>query len=195
MRVDLFDFDLSPERIALRPAVPRDAARLLIVRPHGSPRFEDRAVLDLPNYLSTGDVLAVNETRVIRARLHGTRSRSDTSARVEATLIRKEGAGLWRALVRPAKKLRQGDLIHFAAISGEESAAETLNAEVFQKGGEGDVLLNFALSGAALDAAIEKIGEMPLPPYISSRRPADQNAQDYQTLFAQKPGAIAAPTA
>jgi S-adenosylmethionine:tRNA ribosyltransferase-isomerase len=192
MRVDLFDFELPPDRIALRPVEPRDAARLLVVRPHSVPQFEDRGILDLPNYLVPGDVLAVNDTRVIRARLCGVRSRGKNSARVEATLIRREGEALWRALARPAKKLGQGDVISFACASGGDS----LSAEVLEKDGEGEILLAFALSGIALDAAIEQVGAMPLPRYISSRRPADErDAQDYQTLFAQKPGAVAAPTA
>jgi S-adenosylmethionine:tRNA ribosyltransferase-isomerase len=196
MRVTLFDFDLPPERIALRPAEPRDAARLLIIRPHGSPRFEDRAVLDLPVQLAPGDVLAVNDTRVIRAGLYGVRVRGKTSARIEATLIRREGEALWRAYVRPAKKLKRGEVIRFAAVSGMANGAETLDAEVVSKGDEGDVLLKFVLPAEKLDTAIERIGQMPLPPYISSRRPADdKDTQDYQTLFAQKPGAVAAPTA
>jgi S-adenosylmethionine:tRNA ribosyltransferase-isomerase len=196
MRVTLFDFDLPPERIALRPAEPRDAARLLIVRPHGSPRFEDRAVLDLADFLAPGDVLAVNDTRVIRAALYGFRMRGKTSARIEATLIRREGDALWRAFARPAKKLKQGEVIRFAAVSGVANGAETLDAEVVSKGDEGDVLLKFVVSAKTLDKAIERIGQMPLPPYISSRRSADErDTQDYQTPFAQKPGAVAAPTA
>jgi S-adenosylmethionine:tRNA ribosyltransferase-isomerase len=124
------------------------------------------------------------------------RNRGESSAQVEATLIWQEGAGLWRAMVRPAKGLKPGDIVHFAAVNGRGCVAEALNAEVLQKDEEGDVLLNFALSGAALDAAIEQFGQMPLPPYISSRRSADEkDAQDYQTVFAQKPGAVAAPTA
>ncbi|MFZ0494574.1 MAG: tRNA preQ1(34) S-adenosylmethionine ribosyltransferase-isomerase QueA [Methylocella sp.] len=196
MRVDLFDFDLPPERIALRPAEPRDAARLLIVRPHGSPRFEDRAVLDLPDQLAPGGVLAVNDTRVICGGLHGVRVRGKTSARIEATLIGREGETVWRAYVRPAKKLKRGEIVRFAAANGMESGAESLDAEVVAKGGEGDVLLKFVVSGEKLEKAIERIGQMPLPPYISSRRRADErDTQDYQTLFAQKPGAVAAPTA
>jgi S-adenosylmethionine:tRNA ribosyltransferase-isomerase len=196
MRVDLFDFDLPPERIALRPAEPRDAARLLVVRPHGSPRFEDRAVHDLPDQLAPGDVLAVNDTRVIRAGLYGVRVRGKTSARVEVTLIRRESEASWRAFVRPAKKLKRGEVIRFAAANGMVSSAETLDAEVVSKGDEGDVLLKFVVSAEKLDKTIEQIGQMPLPPYISSRRPADRrDTQDYQTLFAQKPGAVAAPTA
>ena len=196
MRVNLFDFDLPPERIALRPACPRDAARLLIVRPHGAPRFEDRAVLDLPDQLAPGDVLAVNDTRVIRGALHGVRVRGETSARITATLMRREGEALWRAFVRPAKKLQRGEVIRFAAPISSESGAATLDAEVVSKGGEGDVLLKFFVSGVALGEVIERIGQMPLPPYISSRRRTDErDTQDYQTLFAQKPGAVAAPTA
>src|SRR3984893_9461022 len=195
MRVDLFDFDLPPERIALRPAEPRDAARLLIVRPHGSPRFEDRAVLDLPDQLAPGDVLAVNDTRVIRAGLYGFRVRGESSARIQATLVRREGEALWRAYVRPAKKLKQGEVIRFAANS-MASGAESLDAEVVSKGEDGDILLEFFASAAELDEAIERVVQMPLPPYISSRRPADRrDTQDYQTLFAQRPGAVAAPTA
>ena len=196
MRVNLFDFDLPPERIALRPACPRDAARLLIIRPHGAPRFEDRAVFDLPDQLAPGDVLAVNDTRVIRGALHGVRVRGETSARITATLMRREGEASWRAFVRPAKKLQRGEVIRFAAANSMESCAATLDAEVVSKGGEGDVLLKFFVSGVALGEAIERIGHMPLPPYISSRRRTDeQDTQDYQTLFAQKPGAVAAPTA
>ena len=192
MRVTLFDFDLPPERIALRPAEPRDAARLFIVRPHGTPDFEDCAVLDLPDLLASGDVLAVNDTRVIRAGLYGIRVRGKTSARIMAILMRREGEASWRAFVRPAKKLKQGEVIRFAAAN----SAETLDAEVVQKGEEGEVLLKFAHSREDLDKAIERIGQMPLPPYILSGRPADdKDTQDYQTLFAQKPGAVAAPTA
>ncbi len=192
MRVDLFDFELPPERIALRPAEPRDAARLLVVRPNATPQIEDRAIRDLPDYLAPGDVLAVNDTRVIRARLYGLRSRGGNLARIEVTLIRQEGEALWRALARPAKKLKPGDKLSFVCARG----GGALLAEVAGKGGEGEVLLAFALSGPALEAAIEQTGEMPLPPYIASRRPADErDAQDYQTLFAQKPGAVAAPTA
>ncbi|MGH8514078.1 MAG: S-adenosylmethionine:tRNA ribosyltransferase-isomerase, partial [Gammaproteobacteria bacterium] len=166
MRVNLFDFDLPPERIALWPAKPRDAARLLIVRPHGSPRLEDRRVAHLPDHLAPGDVLAVNDTRVIRAGLNGVRVRGKTSARIEATLFEREGADLWRAFARPAKKLKEGEVIRFAAMNRVASSAEkSLDAAVVAKGGAGDVLLKFAFRGAALDKAIERIGQMPLPPY------------------------------
>ncbi|HEY8008927.1 MAG TPA: tRNA preQ1(34) S-adenosylmethionine ribosyltransferase-isomerase QueA [Methylocella sp.] len=192
MRVDLFDFDLPPERIALRPAEPRDAARLLIVRPDRVARFEDRAILNLPQEFRPGDVLVVNDTRVIPARLRGARVRGLASAQIEATLIEREDEASWRAFARPGKKLKTGETIRFTA----ENSAETLDAEVASKGGDGEIVLKFALMGEALDRAIERIGQMPLPPYISSRRPADQrDEQDYQTLFAEKSGAVAAPTA
>jgi S-adenosylmethionine:tRNA ribosyltransferase-isomerase len=192
MRVALFDFDLPSDRIALRPVEPRDTARLLIVQPHGKPRFEDRAVLDLPDFLAPGDVLAVNDSRVIRARLHGLRSRGEASARIEATLVKHEGEALWRAMARPAKRLKEGDIICFISLNGPDA----LDAEVVSKGVNGEVVLKFALCGEELIKAIERIGQMPLPPYISSRRRTDQrDVQDYQTLFAQRPGAVAAPTA
>lgn len=189
MRVDLFDFDLPAARIALRPAKPRDAARLLVVRPGAA--FEDRSVRDLPGLLSPGDILVVNDTRVIPARLQGKRVRGEASARIEATLHKREGAALWRAFARPFKKLKAGE-----AVSFEGAEEEPLDAEVLEKGEEGEVLLRFALSGGALDAALERVGQMPLPPYISGRRGADaRDREDYQTLFARRAGAVAAPTA
>jgi S-adenosylmethionine:tRNA ribosyltransferase-isomerase len=193
MRVVLFDFDLPTDRIALRPAEPRDAARLLVVCPRGASgaTFEDRTVRDLPDLLSPGDVLVVNDTRVIPARLQGRRVRGEASARIEATLHKREGANLWRAFVRPLKKLKAGETVNF-----EGRGEETLDAEVVEKGEEGEVLLGFALSGSVLDSAIERIGQMPLPPYISGKRAADEcDRADYQTLFARRSGAVAAPTA
>ena len=121
-----------------------------------------------------GDVLVVNDTRVIPARLHGSRIRANASARIEATLIQREGEALWRAFARPGKKLKHGEIIHFVAMDSMASNPESLNAEVVSKGEEGEVLLKFALSGEALDKALERIGQMPLPPYISGRRPADR---------------------
>ncbi|HUB65466.1 MAG TPA: tRNA preQ1(34) S-adenosylmethionine ribosyltransferase-isomerase QueA [Methylocella sp.] len=196
MRVNLFDFDLPPERIALRPAEPRDAARLLIVRPHGARPFEDRSILDLPGQFGPGDVLVVNDARVIPARLQGFRVRASASARIEVTLFKRQGEASWRAFARPAKKLRLGEVIHFAAENSTECPPESLDAEVVSKGEEGEIVLKFALAGEALGEAIERIGQMPLPPYISGRRTPDhRDDQDYQTMFAQKPGAVAAPTA
>jgi len=193
MRVDLFDFDLPPDRIALRPAEPRDAARLLVVRPGQEPPFDDRRIGELPDFFARGDVLVVNDTRVIPARLFGFRARAGGGARIEATLHKREGDDLWRAFARPAKKLKQGEIIRFASNA---DGLESLDAEVRDKGEAGEVLLAFPLAGAALDKAIERIGQMPLPPYIARRRPTDaRDAGDYQTLFAQRSGAVAAPTA
>ena len=193
MRVDLFDFDLPPERIALRPADPRDSARMLVVRPSA---LEDRRVRDLPEFLRPGDVLVVNDTRVIPARLNGIRARGENIARVEATLVKREGSNLWRALAKPAKRIAPGDRIRFGEAS--ESMAcllAALDADVVERN-EGEILLSFHLDGAALDEAIERLGHMPLPPYIAARRPDDdRDCGDYQTMFAREPGAVAAPTA
>lgn len=195
MRVDLFDFDLPPDRIALRPPEPRDAARLLVVRPHAARLIEDRVILHLPDLFRPGDVLVVNDTRVIPARLEGFRARGYAGAWIEATLHKREGAALWRAFARPAKRLKRGDIIRFRAADGSDDA-ESLEAEVVEKGEEGEIALAFALAGAELDKAIERIGRMPLPPYIAGKRPTDsRDAQDYQTVFAHSPGAVAAPTA
>ena len=192
MRVDRFDFELPEERIALRPAVPRDAARLLEVRPgaNAQARFLDRAVRDLPSLLRPGDALVVNDTRVVPARLDGERRRGEAIARIEATLTRREGDASWRALVRPAKRLNVGEVV---AFTGPDDAR--LVAEVVERDG-GEVLFRFDHEGKALDAALEQVGRPPLPPYIEARRPNDEaDRTDYQTLFAEKPGAVAAPTA
>jgi len=188
MRVDLFDFELPVDRIALRPASPRDSARMLVVPARGS--IEDRRVQDLPNYLRPGDALVVNDSRVIHARLSGRRLRGELTANVEATLIERLDASRWRALTRPAKKLAVGDRICFACHAGE------LEAYVEAKGDEGEITLAFELLGPALDIAIEEAGVMPLPPYIAGKRSADaQDETDYQTIFAREAGAVAAPTA
>ena len=187
MRVDLFDFDLPPERIALRPAEPRESGRLLEVERGG---LTDRTLADLPALLRTGDCLVVNDTRVIPARLSGRRRRGDTEARVEAMLHKREGAELWRAFLRPAKRVADGEAIAFGTPD------DPLDATCLEHAGEGEVVLRFALAGAELDAGLERHGAMPLPPYIAGRRPVDgRDAADYQTLFAAKPGAVAAPTA
>jgi S-adenosylmethionine:tRNA ribosyltransferase-isomerase len=201
MRVDLFDFVLPPERIALRPAVPRDAARMLVVHPRATPLFADRMIRDLPNLLRPGDLLIINDTRVIPARLEGVRKRGVFSAKVEILLHQRQAANLWRAFARPAKKLTSGDRIIFT-----KDGAVSLEAEVRSAPQEGEVLLAFSRAGQALDkqgldeqaldAAIESLGEMPLPPYIAGKRAVDQSdRQDYQTLFARRSGAVAAPTA
>jgi S-adenosylmethionine:tRNA ribosyltransferase-isomerase len=194
MRVDLFDFELPQDCIALRPAEPRDCARMLVAPPFGP--FGDRIVRDLPSYLRPGDALVVNDTRVIHARLSGKRIRGELSAGVEATLIERLDAARWRALMRPAKKLAVGDVVRFGRESGSACLLGTLDAHVDGKGEEGEITLRFDLSGAALNEAIEAAGEMPLPPYIAGKRPADaKDEADYQTVFAREAGAVAAPTA
>jgi S-adenosylmethionine:tRNA ribosyltransferase-isomerase len=193
MRTDLFDFDLPPERIALRPATPRDVARLLVVRPEV--KFEDRVVRDLPDLLRPGDQLVVNDTKVIPASLHGRRLGRATEAKIEATLIKRLDGSRWQALVRPAKKLAPGDVIRFGD-EGKVCFLGQLDATVEAKGAEGEVTLAFAFHGPVLDQAIADRGDMPLPPYIASRRtPDEQDRGDYQTLFAREEGAVAAPTA
>jgi len=196
MRVDLFDFDLPQEAIALRPAQPRDAARLLVA-PSGDAPFQDLFVRDLPGLLRPGDALVVNDARVVHARLNGFRQRGETRAHVEATLIERLSPSRWRALARPAKKLAPGERVRFG--THQESPAclvAALGASVEAKGENGEVVLAFDLSGALLDEAIEALGAMPLPPYIASKRAADAHDEaDYQTIFASAPGAVAAPTA
>ncbi len=184
MRLDAFDYDLPEELIALRPARPRPASRLLVAT---AARMADSTVARLPDWLERGDLLVLNDTRVIPARLAGVRRRaSGGEARIEATLIAHAADGAWRALARPGKRLAVGDRIEFgggltAAVQGKDGA---------------EVLLGFDRDGAALAAALEAVGEMPLPPYIAARRPADAaDRQDYQTVFAARPGAVAAPTA
>ncbi len=196
MRTDLFDFDLPPERIALRPISPRDAARLLMVRPGGAPELEDRGVRDLPDLLQPGDALVVNDTKVIPARLQGRRiSRAATQPAIEATLHKRVDGSRWRAFVRPAKKLEKGDVLRFGT-EGRICFLGQLDATVEEKGEGGEVTLAFSFHGAVLDQAIEERGEMPLPPYIASRRDVDaRDRDDYQTLFAREDGSVAAPTA
>jgi S-adenosylmethionine:tRNA ribosyltransferase-isomerase len=195
MRVDLFDFELPEERIATRPAEPRDSARLLVIPSEGD--FVDSGLLDLPRWLRPGDALVVNDTRVIPARLNGVRVRGENITRVEATLHKREGADRWLAFARPGKRLAVGDRVRFGSASeGVACLLASLDAEVMEKRGDGSVLFRFDLAGAALDDAIASIGEMPLPPYIASKRAGDgRDAADYQTLFAEKSGAVAAPTA
>ena len=194
MRVDEFDYHLPEELIALRPAVPRDAARLLVVEQGASPPFADRTVLDLPALLAPGDALIFNDTKVIPAELRGVRMRDGASAQISVTLIERRDAETWQALARPAKRLKAGDRIVFGGSSSVcllGSLAATVEGR-----GEGEVTLRFDLSGPALDEAIAALGAMPLPPYIASRRATDdQDRSDYQTIFAREEGAVAAPTA
>ena len=194
MRVDEFDFELPPELIALRPASPRDSARLLVVEPGMTPPFADARVADLPALLSPGDALVLNDTKVIPAELRGRRTRDGASADISVTLTKRLDANRWEALARPAKRLKPGDRVGF----GAEGACllGSLAATVEARGEEGAVTLAFDFSDASLDEAIAALGEMPLPPYIASRRAADaQDRDDYQTLFAREEGAVAAPTA
>lgn len=178
MRIDEFDFDLPRHLIADHPVSPRDAARLLVV----GDGLEDRHVRDLPALLRPGDLLVFNDTRVIPARLSGRRG----AAKVEVTLHEQEGPDTWRAFAKPAKKLKPGDAVVFA---------EDLIAEVAAKHDGGEVSLRFALAGPELMEAIRRHGAMPLPPYIKRAVPDPRDAEDYQTIFARRDGAVAAPTA
>ena len=194
MRTDLFDFELPPGRIALRPASPRDTARLLVVRADGT--FEDRAARDLPQLLEPGDQIVINDTKVIPATLHGRRiGRAGMEPAIEATLHRRIDGSRWRAFVKPARKLEVGDVVRFGE-EGKVCFLGQLDASVEAKGEGGEITLSFAFHGPVLDQAIEERGDMPLPPYIASRRPADErDRSDYQTLFAREEGSVAAPTA
>ena len=184
MDVGLFDFELPEARIALRPASPRDSARMLVVWPDG--RLEHRQVCDLPDYLEAGDALLVNDTKVIPARLYGQRLREIGAAKIEILLHRRLSVNRYSVLARPAKKLTAGDTLVFG----------DLQAQVVSRGDNGEAELRFAQSGAALDQAIAALGEMPLPPYIAGKRKADaQDVSDYQTVFARENGSVAAPTA
>ena len=193
MRTDLFDFELPTERIALRPASPRDAARLLVVDGKGA--FHDQTVSELPSWLEAGDQLVVNDTKVIAAQLFGRRIGRATEPKIEATLIKRLDGSRWQALVKPAKKLVAGDIIRFGN-EGKVCLLGHLDAEVERKGGEGEVTLSFTFHGPTLDQAIADLGSPPLPPYIASRREVDErDVSDYQTMFASQDGAVAAPTA
>jgi S-adenosylmethionine:tRNA ribosyltransferase-isomerase len=193
MRTDLFDFELPAASIALRPASPRDSARMLVVRPDAALR--DRVVADLPQWLEPGDQLVVNDTKVISAQLKGRRIGGDTEPKIEATLIKRLDGSRWQALVRPARKLSEGDVVRFGN-EGRVCLLGHLDAQVEHKGGDGEVTLAFSFHGPALDSAIADLGSPPLPPYIASKRtPDEHDAADYQTMFATNEGAVAAPTA
>jgi S-adenosylmethionine:tRNA ribosyltransferase-isomerase len=195
MRTDLFDFELPGDRIALRPASPRDAARLLVVAPGATPELADRQLRDLPDLLRAGDVLVVNDTKVIPARLNGRRiGRGEAEPAIEATLIKRLDGSHWRAFVRPAKRLEVGDIVRFGD-EGKVCFLGQLDAEVAAKDDGGEVTLSFSFHGPVLDQAIEERGDMPLPPYIASKRePDEQDKADYQTAFAKIEGSVAAPT-
>ncbi len=188
MRVDLFDFDLPPERIALRPESPRDSARLLHVH---AGAFDDLSVRDLPSLLRPGDVLVFNDTKVLPVQFTGLRAARDASApagaRFEVTLHKRLGPNLWAGFVRGAKKLKPDDAV---------TLNDALSARVTEMREEGDALFAFAEEGAALDAAIAAAGGVPLPPYIASKRkPDERDIADYQTVYARAAGSVAAPTA
>jgi len=196
MRTDLFDFELPPDRIALRPASPRDAARLLVVRPGAAPDYDDRSLRDLPDLLEPGDALVVNDSKVIAARLTGRRiGRGSAEPAIEATLHQRLDGSRWRAFVRPAKRLEAGDTIRFGD-EGRVCFLGQLDAQVLVKDEGGEVTLGFSFHGPILDQAVAERGEMPLPPYIASKRAPDElDRTDYQTLFARTEGSVAAPTA
>lgn len=197
MRTAEFDFDLPEERIALYPAVPRDAARMLIVRPAGDPPLADKTVRDLPFFVQRGDVLVFNDTRVIPAALQGTRVRGPHETPVAFNLTKRVDESHWRAFAQPARRLEPGDRIRFGAeADGRVCLLGTLDATVVAKHDNGEVELAFSFHGAFLDEAIDALGRMPLPPYIASRRPPGPEDRDsYQTMFAAHEGAVAAPTA
>ena len=187
MKLSDFDFHLPEELIATRPANPRSSARLLVA--HGD-RVTDSHVFDLPDWLQPGDRLVLNDTRVIPARLSGRRHRNSAqgpiSAAIEATLLEPQSDGCWSALVKPLKKVKPGEDIVFSDdLLGVLDRVE-----------DGQAFLRFNLTGDDFDAALEQAGAMPLPPYIAAKRPADeQDKTDYQTIWAQNAGAVAAPTA
>jgi len=187
MKLSDFDFDLPETLIATRPAKPRSASRLLVATPDA---MVDARVTDLVSWLRPGDRLVLNDTKVIPARLSGTRTRPGAAgegvARIEVTLLEPAGAGQWHALIKPLRKVAEGEEIVFSP---------DLSARLLTKA-DGQATLSFNVSGDDFDAALAQAGQMPLPPYIAAKRPADaQDREDYQTVFARAPGAVAAPTA
>jgi S-adenosylmethionine:tRNA ribosyltransferase-isomerase len=215
MRSDLFDFELPADRIALQPVSPRDAARLLLVRPelngpalpagsgaqpgHDAPGrlapFADSLMRKLPEFLHPGDALVLNDTRVIRAALSGERWRGEQRATISFNLHKRLDASRWLAFARPSKRLQGGDRIRFGH-DGRVCLLGQLDATVVAVGEAGEVELSFSLHGPYLDEAIEALGDPPLPPYIAShRQPVPADAESYQTVYARQAGAVAAPTA
>ncbi|HEX8044570.1 tRNA preQ1(34) S-adenosylmethionine ribosyltransferase-isomerase QueA [Rhizobium sp.] len=196
MRVDLFDFDLPEERIALRPAEPRDSARLLVVDPNAVAVLSDHRIRDLSSFLRPGDAIVFNDTKVIPAQLEGIRHRDGAPGQqVSATLHMRVAPDRWKAFAKPGKRIKIGDRIQFG--HGENVCAlGALDAVVEAKGESGEITLRFDLSGPALDEAIAAVGHIPLPPYIAAKRPEDERDRaDYQTIYAREEGAVAAPTA
>lgn len=193
MRVELFDFNLPEENIALRPASPRDSARLLRVQPDDTPELSDHNVFDLPSFLKPGDALVFNDTRVIPAQFEGVRLREGAQETpVSATLHMRVAGNCWHAFAKPGKRIKEGDRIRFSSADG----ARHIEALITEKRDAGEVALTFDLSGPALDVAIAMIGHIPLPPYIAAKRAEDERDRtDYQTIYARENGAVAAPTA
>jgi S-adenosylmethionine:tRNA ribosyltransferase-isomerase len=200
MRLSDFDFDLPENHIALRPAEPRDAARLLVVRP--GEELADHIVRELPDFLRPGDALVFNDTRVIPARLSGLREgrttggADGTPVAVEATLHRRVSPSRWSAFMRPGKRLKVGDRVAFGSQEDRACEGDRLDATVAEKHEGGEVVLAFDISGPDLDIGIAKHGDMPLPPYIAAKRGEDERDRaDYQTVYAREDGSVAAPTA
>jgi S-adenosylmethionine:tRNA ribosyltransferase-isomerase len=182
MRVDLFDFDLPEDRIALRPAVPRDSAKMLVVQP--GEELQDRCVLDLADFLTPNDIIVFNDTKVIPAQLYGMRG----DMHVECNLHKRESPVVWKAFAKKTKRMKVGDRIVF----GEGR----LSAQIEAVGEGGELTLSFDVRPGELEPLLAEVGMMPLPPYIASKRGIDEkDASDYQTMFARKEGAVAAPTA
>ncbi|HUH11007.1 MAG TPA: tRNA preQ1(34) S-adenosylmethionine ribosyltransferase-isomerase QueA, partial [Brevundimonas sp.] len=193
-----FDFDLPDDCIALRPAEPRDSARLLVVKDGA---LDDRIIRDLPDFLQPGDALVFNDTRVIPARLSGVRQRvgpegETLTVEVEATLHHRDAPDVWSAFMKPGKRLKAGDRVRFGREADGACELGRLDATVEAKDEDGLITLRFDLTGPALDDAIRDVGVMPLPPYIAAKRPEDdRDLKDYQTVFATYDGSVAAPTA
>ena len=193
-----FDFDLPDDCIALRPAEPRDSARLLVVKDGA---LDDRIIRDLPDFLQPGDALVFNDTRVIPARLSGVRQRigpegETLTVEVEATLHHRDAPDVWSAFMKPGKRLKVGDRVRFGRQFDGACELGRLDATVEAKDEDGLITLRFDLTGPALDDAIRDVGVMPLPPYIAAKRPEDdRDLKDYQTVFAAYDGSVAAPTA
>lgn len=193
MKVDLFDFDLPEDRIALHPAEPRDSARLLTIGADGD--LADRRVTDLVDLLNPEDILVINDTRVIPAELHGVRHRGEFQSNVSFNLHRRIDPSRWAAFARPAKRLKIGDVVEFGEANDRACALTKLTAKI-DSVVDGEAVLSFELSGAFLDEAIKAYGAMPLPPYISAKRAFEaRDEDDYQTVYADREGAVAAPTA
>jgi S-adenosylmethionine:tRNA ribosyltransferase-isomerase len=194
MRLADFDFELPEDRIALRPASPRGAARLLVV---GADRaLADRHVRDLPALLAPGDALVFNDTRVIPARLKGWRLRGEGRLPIEATLLKRLDGSRWTVFAKPGRRLAPGDRLRFGEANDRACLLAALEATVVEKAESGEITLAFDLAGPDLDLAIAERGAMPLPPYIAARRAEDERDRaDYQTVYAREDGSVAAPTA